>query len=174
VAITFGNQLCHFQASFSAQDRPQALATSVAIASASGDPHAMVHANGFLVYGTIFEMVPGGTNTTIALPLVPPTTILPGALGVTTISPLNHHFINLLIEENSESFACNNGIWNLSQSFWFGTTDVVFSSFFTSHRVPLAWARARAMSKASGKFIGGSLVPPAAWAVNMPPNYWDL
>ena len=107
-------------------------------------------------------------------PLVPPATIMPSELGVTTVSPLNHLFINLLIEENRESFAYHNGIWNISQSFWFGDAEVVFTSFFTSHRVPLAWARSMAMAKASGKLIGGTIVPPASWAVNLPANYWDL
>jgi hypothetical protein len=68
VDLTFGDQLCQFQASFSAQERPQALATAVAIASASADPKATVHVNDCLVYGTIFQMVPGGTDTTMALP----------------------------------------------------------------------------------------------------------
>jgi hypothetical protein len=72
------------------------------------------------------------------------------------------------------SFAFNNGIWKLSHKFWFGTTEVIFSSYFVSNRVPLAYARAAAMSKASGQFIGGCLVPPQDWTINMPPNYWDL
>jgi hypothetical protein len=150
------------------------MATAVYIATASGDPHATVHTNGWLRCGSIFEMVPGGTSTLMAMPLVPQAAVLPRTHGITTVSPANNYFINLIIEENSESFAHNNGIWNMSQNFWFGTTEVVFSAFFVSHRVPLAWARAMAMSKASGHFIGGSLVPPAAWTINMPPNYWDL
>jgi hypothetical protein len=118
VSITFGDQLCLFQASFpTVPDSEQALATAVAIATASGDTRATVHTNGWLRYGSYLEMVPGGTSTVMALPLPPQTAVMPGVLGITTVSPVNHHFINLLIEENKESFAVNNGIWKLSQNF---------------------------------------------------------
>jgi hypothetical protein len=175
VSITFGDQLCLFQASFPTEtDSQQALATAVAIASASGDTRATVHTNGWLRYGSYLEMVPGGMNTVMALPLPIQTEVVPSILGITTVSTVNHHFINLLIEENKMSFAFNNGIWKLEQNFWFGTTEVFFSSYFVSNRVPLAYARAAAMSKASGHFIGGCLVPPQDWTINMAPNYWDL
>jgi hypothetical protein len=86
----------------------------------------------------------------------------------------DHHFINLLIEENSESFAYNNGSWRISGRFGFGDAQVEVSSLFVSHRVPLAWARAMAMEHASERFMGGSFVPPTTWTVNLPANYWDL
>jgi hypothetical protein len=174
VDFNFGDQLCHFQATFSAQDRPQALAIAVAIASASADTQATVHVNGVLLYGNVMQMVPGGQDITMALPLLVPNANLPNELGSTTVSPVNHHFINLLIEENSESFAFNNGMWRISQEFWFGDVRVEVSSLFVSHRVSLAWTRSMAMSQASGRFIGGTIVPPAAWTVNLPANYWDL
>ena len=62
----------------------------------------------------------------------------------------------------------------MSHSFLFGDVEVVVTSFFTSHRVPLAWARSMAMAKASGKLIGGTIVPPASWTVNLLANYWEL
>jgi hypothetical protein len=114
VSITFGDQLCLFNASFSTvTDSQQSLATAVAIASASGDTRATVSTNGWLRYGTFLEMVPGGRNTVMALPLPSPTGVVPCILGITTVSTVNHHFINLLIEENKMSFAFNNGIWKL-------------------------------------------------------------
>ncbi len=174
VDFNFGDQICHFQATFSAQDRPQALAIAVAIASASADPQATVHVNGVLLYGNVVQMVPGGEDITMALPLLVSHANLANERGSTSVSPVNHHFINLLIEENSESFAYNNGMWRISQKFWFGDARVEISSFFVSHRVPLAWARSMAMAQASGGLIGGKIVPPAAWTVNLPANYWDL
>jgi hypothetical protein len=173
VELNFGDQHCQFQATFSAEDRPQALSTAVAIASASADPQAIVHVNGFLLYGQLFQMVPVGYNTTVALPLVPPVTVVPSEMGVTTVSNENHHFINMLIEDNKDSFAFNNGIWNISHCIWFGDAEVVFTSFFISHRVPLAWARSMAMANASGKLKFGSIIPPASWLVCLPANYWD-
>jgi hypothetical protein len=110
VSITFGDQLCLFNASFSTVTDSQ---QSLAIASASGDTRATVSTNGWLRYGTFLEMVPGGRNTVMALPLPSPTGVVPGILGITTVSTVNHHFINLLIEENKMSFAFNNGIWKL-------------------------------------------------------------
>jgi hypothetical protein len=56
VAFNFGDQLCQFQDTFSAQVRPQALAIAVAIASASADPQATVHVNGILLYGIVVQM----------------------------------------------------------------------------------------------------------------------
>lgn len=72
----FGDQPCHFQATFSAQDRPQALAVAVAIASASADPQATIHVNGVMLYGNVVQMVPGGEDITMALPLIVPNTSL--------------------------------------------------------------------------------------------------
>jgi hypothetical protein len=174
VDFYFGDQLCHFQATFSAQDRPQALAIAVAIASASADPQATIHVNGVLLYGNVVQMVPGGEDITMVLPLIVPHANMPNELGMTSVSAINHHFINLLIEENSESFAYNNGMWRISGRFWFGDAQVEVSSFFVSHRVPLAWARSMAMAQASGRLMGGTIVPPATWTVNLPANYWDL
>ena len=160
VDFYFGDQLCHFQSTFSDHDRPQALAIAVAIASASADPQATVHVNG----------VPLATGHVDGVPLAN----MPTELGTTSVSPINNHFINLLIEENSESFAYNNGSWRISGRFGFGDAQVEVSSLFVSHRVPLAWARAMAMAHASERFMGGSIVPPATWTVNLPANYWDL
>jgi hypothetical protein len=173
VALNFGDQHCEFQATFSAEDRPQALSIAVSIARASADPQAMVHVNGVLLYGQHFQLVPEGYNVTMALPLVAPLETVPTEMGVTTVSPQNDHFINLLIEENKESFAFNRGIWNISQNIWFGDTEVAFTSFFVSHKVPLAWARSMAMAKASGKLKYGSIIPPVSWSVNLPADYWD-
>jgi hypothetical protein len=160
VDFYFGDQLCHFHSTFSDLDMPQALAIAVAIARASADPQATVHVNG----------VPLATVHVDGVPLAN----MPLELGTTTVSPLNNHFINLLIEENSESFAYNNGIWSISGRFMFGDAQVEASSLFVSHRVPLAWERAMAMAQASERFMGGSIVPPATWTVNLPANYWDL
>jgi hypothetical protein len=33
--------------------------------------------------------------------------------------------------------------------------------------------RALAMTSASERFLGGSIVPPLTWTVNLPSNYWD-
>jgi hypothetical protein len=129
VALNFGDQHCQFQAAFSAEDRPEALSTAVSIARASADPQATVHVNGVLLYGQLFRIVPEGYNITMALPLVAPLTTVPTEMGVTTVSPQNNHFINLLIEENKDSFAFNTGIWNISQSIWFGDAEVVSLHF---------------------------------------------
>jgi hypothetical protein len=174
VSISFGDQQCLFNASFSTvKDSDDALTTAVAIATASGDTRATVSTNGWLRYGNFLTMVPGGRNTVMALPLPSPTGLVPDIVGTTTVSTSNHHFINLIIEENAHSFAFNNGIWKLEQNFWFGTTEVFFSSYFMSHRVPLAYTRAAAMSKASGQFLGGCIVPPQKWVINLGPNYWE-
>ena len=174
VAFNFGDQLCQFQATFPAQERTQALATALAIASASDDSQATVHVNGILIYGTVVQMVPRGQDITMALPLLISNAKLPNELGSTTVSPVNHNFINLLIMENSQSFAYNNGMWRIAQEFWFGDVRVEVSSMFVSHRVSRAWTRSMAISRASGRFIGGAIVPPAAWAVTLPANYWDI
>jgi hypothetical protein len=171
VSISFGDQQCLFNASFATvADSQAALTTAVAIATASGDTRATVSTNGWLRYGNFLTMVPGGRNTVMALPLPSPTGLVPGILGTTTVSTVNHHFINLIIEENSMSFGFNNGIWKLEQNFWFGTTEVFFSSYFVSNRVPLAYARAAAMSKASGQFIEGCIVPPQKWTIKLGPD----
>jgi hypothetical protein len=109
----------------------------------------------------------------MGLPLVSQPETVPAEVGVTTVSPQNDHFINLLIEENQDSFAFNKGLWNISQNIWFGDAEVTFTSFFVSHKVPLAWARSRAMAKASGKLIHGTIMPPASWSVNVSADYWD-
>jgi hypothetical protein len=173
VTLQFGDQNCEFQSTFLAEDKPQALSIAVSIARASANPQAMVHVNGVLIYGQHFQLVPGGYNVTMALLLVSPLETVPTEMEVTTKSPQNDHLINLLIQENKESFAFNMGLWNISQNIWFGDVKVAFTSFFISHKVPLAWARSTAMAKASGKLKYGSIILPASWSVNLPADYWD-
>ena len=160
VDFTFGDQLCHFQSTFSALEVPQATVIAVAIARASADLQATVTVNGVQLTTVLMNGVQLAN--------------MPLELGITTVSPLNNHFINLLIEDNSESFAYNNGNWLLSGRFMFGDSEVEFSSLFISHRVPLAWVRALAMKNASERFLSGSIVPPLTWTVNLPTNYWDM
>jgi hypothetical protein len=160
VDFTFGDQLCQFRSTFSALDVPQATVIAVSIARASADLQATVTVN--------------GVPLTIVLMNGVQLANMPLELGTTTVSTINNHFINLLIEENSESFAYNNGMWRISGRFMFGDSEVEFSSLFISHKVPLAWVRALAMTSASERFLGGSIVPPANWTVNLPSNYWDM
>jgi hypothetical protein len=157
VDFTFGDQLCQFRSTFSALDVPQATVIAVSIARASADLQATVTVN--------------GVPLTIVLMNGVQLANMPLELGTTTVSPQNNHFINLLIEENSESFAYNNGMWLISGRFMFGESEVEFLSLVISHRVPLAWVRALAMTSASERFLGGSIVPPLKWTVNLPSNY---
>ncbi len=99
VDFTFGDQLCHFQSTFSALDVPQATVIAVAIARASADLQATV---------TVI-----GVPLTIVLMNGVQLAHMPLELGITTVSPLNNHFINLLIEAYNYSFAYNNGLWLL-------------------------------------------------------------
>jgi hypothetical protein len=173
VALQFGDQNCQFQSTFSEEDKHKALSIAISIARAGADPQAIVHVNGVLVHGQHFQLVPGGYNMTMGLTLVSQPETVPAEVGVTTVSPQNDHFINLLIEENKESFAFNVGLWNISQHIWFCDAEVTFTSFFISHKVPLAWARSMAMAKASGKLRHGTIIPPTSWTVNLPADYWD-
>jgi hypothetical protein len=110
VGFEFGDEYCHFQSSFSAEDSHQALYIAVSIARASADLKAMVHINGILTHGEHIQLVPGGFTVSMGQTLMSQTEEVSSALGVTTVSPHLDHFINLLIEENQESFAFNKGL----------------------------------------------------------------
>jgi hypothetical protein len=162
------------------------------IARASADINAIVHFNGVLSHGVVIQNIPGGFTVSMgSQSLMSQTDIdrnevtrpltevfdafmshgedmsLADRVGVTTVSPHLDHYINLLIVENPESFAYNKGLWKITMDFWFGDAEVSLNSFFVSHKVPVAWATARAMAKASGRLRGGTLTPPTSWAVNV-------
>jgi hypothetical protein len=160
VDFTFGDQHCQFRSTFSALDVPQATVIAVSLARASADLQATVTVNDVPL--TIVLM------NGVQLAYMPP------ELGNTTVSPINNHFINLLIEENCESFAYNNGMWRISGRFMFGESEVEMSSLFLSHKVPLAWVRSLAITSASDRFLSGSIVPPAHWTVNLHFLYTNL
>jgi hypothetical protein len=67
---------------------------------------------------------------------VSPLETVPTEMGVTTVSPHNDHFINLLIQENKEYVAFNMGLWNISQNIWFGDAEVAFTSFLIKYLLP--------------------------------------
>jgi hypothetical protein len=52
---------------------------------------------------------------------------LAAPVGITEVLADLDHFINLLIEENPESFAFNKGLWKLTMDFKFGDTEVSLS-----------------------------------------------
>jgi hypothetical protein len=140
VAFQFGDDQYQFQSGFSPDDSQQALDIAVSIARASADIKALVHKNGVLMHGVIIEPVSGGFAVSIGQSFMSQTEEVPPAapVGVTAVSPDLDHFINLLIEENPESFAFNKGLWKITMDFRFGETEVSLLSFFVSHKVPVA------------------------------------
>jgi hypothetical protein len=160
VAFHFGDDHFQFQSGFSSADSQIALDIAVSIARASEDRKALVHINGALHHGLIIQHVAHGFTVSIGHSFVSQTNEVPPAapVGITEVSPDLDHFINLLIEENPESFAFNKGLWKITMDFKFGDTEVSLLSFIVSHKVPGAWAKARAMARASGWLQCGTII----------------
>jgi hypothetical protein len=114
VGLQFGDEYYQFQSSFSSEDSQQALYIAVSIARASADSKAMVHINGILTHREIIHLVSGGFTVPMGQTLMSQNEEVSPAphVGVTTVSSDLDHFVNMLIEENPESFAFNKGLWN--------------------------------------------------------------
>jgi hypothetical protein len=120
---------------------------AVSIAVASADPDAQVYRQGVLIYKSQIQ-----SQFNEGLPAVP--------VGNTEVAPELDYFIDIIIEESPDSFAVDRGIWGINMDFDFGDVEVLILSSFLSHEVPVAWPKARAMARASGRFRRGFIAPP--------------